>query len=75
MAHLTLFTRTKESNQWSPSTLSLAGRRTYAGMIKWQEAAPLMDYYVRAEIEIGGAAKALNSPPEAPTRVYTVTLL
>jgi hypothetical protein len=55
--------------------MSLAGRRTYSGTIKWQEAGPLMDYYVRAEMEIGGVKKALTSPPEAPARFFTVTLL
>jgi phage terminase large subunit-like protein len=55
--------------------MSLAGRRTYADEIKWHEASPLMDYYVRAEVEIGGVKKALTSPPEAPARFYTVTLL
>jgi len=55
--------------------MSLAGRRTYTSTIKWQEAAPLMDYYVRAEMEIGGVKKALSSPPEAPARFHTVTLL
>jgi hypothetical protein len=53
----------------------LVRRRTYTGEIKWQEAGALMDYYVQAEIEAGGAKKALTSPPEAPARFYTVTLL
>ena len=34
--------------------MSLVHRRTYAGEIKWQEAGPLMDYYIQAEIEVGG---------------------
>jgi len=34
-----------------------------------------MDYYVQAEIGVGGTKKALTSPTEAPTRHYTVTLL
>jgi hypothetical protein len=34
-----------------------------------------MDYYVEAQVEIGGVKEALISPPEAPTRFYTVTLL
>jgi hypothetical protein len=34
-----------------------------------------MDYYVQAEIDLGGAKKALTSPPEAPAKFYTVTLL
>jgi hypothetical protein len=75
VARVTLFTRAKDSDQWNPSPMSLTGRRTYAGEIKWQEAGPLMDYYVQAEIEIGGVKKALTSPPEAPARFYTVTLL
>jgi hypothetical protein len=75
VANVTLFTRAKDSDQWSPSTMNLSGRRTYVGALKWQEAAPLMDYYVQAEIEIAGTKKTLGSPPEAPARFYTVTLL
>jgi hypothetical protein len=75
VARVTLFTRSKDSENWNPSPMSLVRRRTYAGEIKWQEAGALMDYYVQAEIEVGGAKKALTSPPEAPTRFYTVTLL
>ena len=56
--------------------MSLARRRTYVSEIRWREASsPLTDYYVRAEVEVGGAKKALTSPPEAPARFYTVTLL
>jgi hypothetical protein len=75
VASVTLFTRAKDSDQWNPSPMSLSGRRTYAGEINWQEAGPLMDYYVQAETEVGGGKKALASPPEAPARFYTVTLL
>jgi hypothetical protein len=75
LARVTLFTRTKDSGQWSPSPMSLARRRTYAGEIKWQEGGLLMDYYVLAEVEVGGTKKAFTSPPEAPARFYTVTLL
>ena len=55
--------------------MSLAGRRTYAGALEWQEAALLMDYYVRAEVESAGASSTLVSPSEAPARFHTVTLL
>jgi hypothetical protein len=55
--------------------MSSARRRTYASEIKWQEEEPLMDYYVQAEVEVGGVKKAVTSPPEAPQRYYTVTLL
>jgi hypothetical protein len=75
VARVTLFTRTKDSANWSPSPMSLIKRRTYAGEIKRQEAGVLMDYYVQAEVELGGSKKALTSPPEAPARFYTVTLL
>jgi hypothetical protein len=75
VARVTLFTRAKDSDKWNPSPMSLARRRTYAGEIKWQEAGPLMDYYVQAEIDVGGVKKALTSPPEAPARFYTVTLV
>jgi hypothetical protein len=75
VVRVTLFTRAKDSDNWNPSPMSLLRRRTYAGEIKWQEAGPLMDYYVHAEIVAGGVKKALTSPPEAPARFYTVTLL
>jgi hypothetical protein len=75
VAGVTLFTRAKDSEKWTTFPMSLAGRRTYSGEIKWREAGPLMDYYIRAEIEIGGIQKALTSPPEAPARFFTVTLL
>jgi hypothetical protein len=74
-ARVTLFTRAKDSDTWSSSPMSLVRRRTYAGEIRWQEGGPLMDYYVQAEIETGGVKKALTSPPEAPGRFYTVTLI
>ena len=75
VARVALFTRAKDSDQWSPSPMSLVGRRTYASEIKWQESGPLMDYYVQAELEVDGARKALTSPLEAPARFYSVTLL
>jgi hypothetical protein len=75
VARVTLFARSKDSDNWRPSPMSLARRRTYASEIKWQEAGPLMDYYVQAEVEVGGVKKVLTSPPEAPVRFYTVTLL
>ena len=75
VASVTLFTRAKDSDQWDRLPMSLAHRRTYAGEIKWQETAPLMDYYVQAEIETGGVKRTFTSPPEAPARFYTVTLL
>jgi hypothetical protein len=75
VAGVTLFTRVKDSDRWGPATMSLVGRRTYTSTIKWQEAVPLMDYYVQAEIESAGARNSLTSPPEAPARFYTVTLL
>jgi hypothetical protein len=71
----TLFARAKDSDQWNPSPMNLVGRRTYASEIKWQQAGPLMDHYVQAEITLDGVKKALTSPPEAPARFYTVTLL
>jgi hypothetical protein len=70
-----LFTRLKDSERWSPLVMNLAQRRTYWGEIKWREASPLMDYYVEAQFEAGGVKKVLTSPPEAPARFYTVTLV
>jgi len=75
VSQITLLMRAKDSGQWSPSPMSLAGRRTYAGEIRWQEEGALLDYYIHAEIEVGGSKAALTSPPEAPARFYTVTLL
>ncbi|HXX22621.1 MAG TPA: hypothetical protein VEO19_05665 [Terriglobia bacterium] len=75
VGRVTLLTRAKDSDQWNPSPMRLIGRRTYAGEIKWQEGGPLMDYYVQAEIAVAGNKKTLTSPPEAPTRFYTVTVL
>jgi hypothetical protein len=75
VARVTLFTRSKDSDTWSPSRMSLARRRTYVGEIRWQEVSPLMDYYVEAGVDVGGVKKALTSPLEAPARFYTVTLL
>jgi hypothetical protein len=75
VGRVALLTRAKDSQQWNSSPMSLIGRRTYGGKIKWQEGGPLMDYYVQAEIDLGGIKNALTSPPEAPTRFYTVTLL
>jgi hypothetical protein len=75
VAGVTLFTRAKDSASWSPFPMSLAGRRTYTSEINWQESSPLMDYYVEAQVEMGGVKETLTSPPEAPTRFYTVTLL
>jgi hypothetical protein len=56
--------------------MNLEKRRTYAGEIQWpEEPGSLLDYYVAAEVEADGVKKTLTSPPEAPDRYYTVTLL
>ena len=75
MTGVTLFTRAQDSDKWSPSPMSLVGRRPCASDIIWQEGGPLMDYYVQAEVEVGGVKKALTSSLEAPARFCTVTLL
>ena len=75
VARVTLYIRTKDSEPWSPSAMTLVGRRSYLGNIKWREVSPLMDYYVAAELDEGGAKKIVTSPPEAPHRHFTVTLL
>jgi hypothetical protein len=73
---LTLFTRSKDTGDWTPSPMNLEKRRTYASEIQWPEApGPLLDYYVVAEVEADGVKKTLTSPLEAPNRYYTVTLL
>jgi len=76
VVRLTLFTRCKDTGDWTPSPMNLEKRRTYAGEIQWPEApGSLLDYYVAAEVEADGVKKTLTSPPEAPDRYYTVTLL
>jgi hypothetical protein len=71
----TLFTRSQETQAWSPSPMKLEQRRTYTGELQWREATgPLLDFYVAAEVEADGAKKILTSPPEAPQRYHTVTL-
>jgi hypothetical protein len=72
----TLFTRVQDTQVWSPSPMKLEQRRTYKGELPWRGATgPLLDYYVAAEVEAGGSRKILTSPPEAPQRYHTVTLL
>jgi hypothetical protein len=76
VVHVTLFTRSKEAQAWSPSPMKLDQRRTYTGELSWREAPGLlMDYFVTAQVEMGGTRKTLASPPEAPHRYYTLTLL
>jgi len=76
VVQVTLFTRLKEAQAWSPSPMKLEDRRTYTAELSWREApGPLMDYFVTAQVDAGGARKPLTSPPEAPHRYYTVTLL
>jgi hypothetical protein len=71
---VTLFTRAQETAAWSPSPMKLVERRTYMGELQWREGTGvLLDYYVSAEVEAGGAQKTLTSPPEAPLRFHTVT--
>ncbi len=72
----TLLTRAQASQAWSPAPMKLDGRRTYTAELSWRESSsPLLDYYVMAEVDTGGAKKALTSPPEAPNRFYSVTLV
>jgi hypothetical protein len=56
--------------------MKLEQRRTYGGELHGREAAGvLMDYYVAAEVEKAGVGSILTSPPEAPQRFHTVTLV
>jgi hypothetical protein len=72
----TLFTRSKSADAWSALPMTLEQRRTYTGEIQWrEEPGPLMDYYVEVRVQAPGAKKILTSPPEAPDRYHTVTLL
>jgi hypothetical protein len=72
----TLFTRAQDTQAWSPTPMKLEQRRTYTAEIPWRETAgPLLDYYVAAETNAPGAGKPLTSPPEAPERFHTLTLV
>jgi hypothetical protein len=76
VGRVALFTRSNETESWKSSPLTLAERRTYNGEIHWPKlSSPLMDYYVAAEVKVGGSSKTLTCPPEAPGRFYTVTLV
>ena len=35
----------------------------------------LLDYYVAAEVEAGGTKKIITSPPEAPQRFHSASLI
>jgi hypothetical protein len=71
----TLFTRSQETQTWSPAPMKLVQRRTYTAELQWSESTgPLLDYYVAAEVEADGAKKTITTPPEAPQRFHTVTL-
>ena len=71
----TLFTRSQETQAWSPLPMKLQQRRTYTADLPWREStSTLLDYYVAAEVETGDAKKILTAPPEAPQRYHTVTL-
>jgi len=72
----TLFTRSQESQAWSPAPMKLIQRRTYTAELQWRETiGPFLDYYVAAEVEADGARKIITTPPEAPQRFHTVTLV
>jgi hypothetical protein len=72
----TLFTRAQERQAWSLSPMKLEQRRTYTAELQWRETTgALLDYYVAAEVEAAGAQEILTSPPEAPQRYHTVTLV
>ncbi|MGO8792562.1 MAG: hypothetical protein ACLQVL_34960 [Terriglobia bacterium] len=75
VVRVTLFTRTQETQAWSPASMNLVQRRTYTGELPWREStSPLLDSYVAAEVEADSARKIVTAPPEAPWRYYTVTL-
>ncbi len=74
-ARVALYTRVKDSEHWNSVPMSLVRRRTYVGEIKWLDGGSLLDYYVLAEVGGSGAKKPSTSPPEAPARFHTVTLI
>ena len=56
--------------------MKLIQRRTYTAELQWRETiGPFLDYYVAAEVEADGARKIITTPPEAPQRFHTVTLV
>jgi len=72
----TILTRSQESQAWSAAPMKLVDRRTYTADLQWRESTgPLLDYYVAAEVEADGVKKTITSPPEAPQRFCTVTLV
>ena len=75
VARVTLHTRTKDSQNWVASPMSLLQRRTYSSDLEWRQGTPLADYYIAAEIEQGGAKTIVTCPPEAPNRYHTLTLI
>jgi hypothetical protein len=73
---VTLFTRSASAEKWQAGAMKLVGRRTFVTEIETAPtAAPLLDYYVKAEFRVEGTASAATAPLEAPARFYTVTLL
>jgi hypothetical protein len=72
----TLFTRALETQAWSPTPMKLVQRKTFTAELQWRESTgPLLDYYVAAELETDGSRKTLTSPPEAPHRFYSATMV
>ena len=71
-----LFTRPAGAKAWTPTAMKMVGRRTYVAEIEALDVAPsLMDYYVAADFSGGSSSSTVTTPPEAPTRFYTVTML
>jgi len=72
----TLFSRPAGAKAWTPTSMKLAGRRTYVAELEAKDvAASLMDYYVTADVAGAANPASLTAPLEAPNRFYTVTLL
>jgi hypothetical protein len=72
----TLFTRAQDTQAWTASPMKFEQRRTFSGALQWRETSGLLlDYYVAAEAEVDGVKKIITSPPEAPRRCHTVTLV
>ena len=72
----TLFTRSQETQAWSPAAMNLVQRRTYTAELQWRKSlGPLLDYYVAAEVEAGESKKTITTPPEAPQRFHSASLI
>jgi hypothetical protein len=71
-----LFMRAGDSAGWTATPMKPVGRRTFGAELKWRgSGAPLLDYYVAADLSRKGTLRTITAPFEAPIRFYSVTLI